>query len=302
MNNHKLARRTLRVLMALALVVPLFAYLAPGKAAAASVSPIELVFNGNATCSEFAQEYGQGQTWVELKVDPNADGQYTDGTLTVTISNTVGDKSFDWSSNIGVDAVFVKAGGDHNLYVYDPPGPEATSDTDLSSPGATGNGISHISFCYDAGDGTTTTTTTSTPTTTTTTTTPTTTSTTSTTSTTTTSTTQPEATTSTTSTTTTSTTRPEATTSTTQREATTSTTATKTSVEATVVTRETTSTTAAVQGTTETLPFTGSSSTGLGGVGVALLMLGGLVLLAFRKQEDPVVETDFARRIDNYRV
>jgi hypothetical protein len=31
-------------------------------------------------------------------------------------------------------------------------------------------------------------------------------------------------------------------------------------------------------------------------------MLGGLVLLAFRKQEDPVVETDFARRIDNYRV
>ena len=107
----------------------------------------------------------------------------------------------------------------------------------------TGNQISHISFCYDPGDGTTTTT---------------------------------GGTTTTTGGTTTSAT-----------------------VEATVVTRET-STTAAVQGTTETLPFTGSSSTGLGGVGVALLMLGGLVLLAFRKQEDPVVETDVARRLDFY--
>jgi uncharacterized repeat protein (TIGR01451 family)/LPXTG-motif cell wall-anchored protein len=52
----------------------------------------------------------------------------------------------------------------------------------------------------------------------------------------------------------------------------------------------------------ETLPFTGSSSTGLGGAGIALLLLGGLVLLAFRKQEDPIIETDVASRIDYYRV
>jgi LPXTG-motif cell wall-anchored protein len=78
-------------------------------------------------------------------------------------------------------------------------------------------------------------------------------------------------------------------------------TTTSVTVEATVVTRET-STTAAVQGTTETLPFTGSSSTALGGAGIALVLLGGLVLLAFRKQEDPIIETDVARRIDSHRV
>ncbi len=100
----------------------------------------------NKTCGELD---GAGQDWLELKVDPNADGTYTQGPLTVTISNTANDKTFDWSSNIGVDAVFVKAGvvGSY-IYRYDPPG-EETSDTGLTSPGATGNGISHIAFCYD---------------------------------------------------------------------------------------------------------------------------------------------------------
>jgi uncharacterized repeat protein (TIGR01451 family) len=90
---------------------------------------------------------GDGQDWSELKVDPNADGNFTDGTLAVTITHTQADKVFSWTSNIGVDAVFVKGGSSgNNLYRYDPP-TEKSSDTGLTTPGQ--NAISHISFCYD---------------------------------------------------------------------------------------------------------------------------------------------------------
>ena len=44
----------------------------------------------------------------------------------------------------------MKAGNDkHNLFVYDP---ESTGDTDLGPQAGNGNGISHISFCYDDED------------------------------------------------------------------------------------------------------------------------------------------------------
>ncbi len=112
---------------------------------AAKVDPVLLTgaSNQGKDCSD-----NQGdQTWTQLKVDPNADGTYTDGTLTVTISNTQDDKTFDWSSNIGVDAVIVKGGDDGSyLYRYDPPS-EETSDTGLTTPGQ--NAISHVNFCYD---------------------------------------------------------------------------------------------------------------------------------------------------------
>ncbi len=115
-------------------------------AGAAKVVPELIPGTANKTCGELD---GPGQDWLELKVDPNADGTYTQGPLTVTISNTQNDKTFDWTSNIGVDAVFVKAGvvGSY-IYRYDPP-QEETSDTGLTSPGSSGNGISHIAFCYD---------------------------------------------------------------------------------------------------------------------------------------------------------
>jgi hypothetical protein len=117
----------------------------------ASVTPEFVDVTSNLECDAFE---GEGQTWTTLKVDPNPDGAgpfiYTDGTLSVTITNATGDKSFDWTSNIGVDAVYVKAGaGGSNLYRYDPPA-ESMGDTGLVSPGDAGNGISHISFCYDA--------------------------------------------------------------------------------------------------------------------------------------------------------
>ena len=114
---------------------------------AAKVEPILLpgASNEGKTCDNLE---GVGQTWTELKVDPNADGTFSDGTLTVTISHTSADKVFDWTSNIGVDAVIVKAGSEGSyLYRYDPPG-EQTSDSGLTSPGH-GNAISHITFCYD---------------------------------------------------------------------------------------------------------------------------------------------------------
>ena len=94
-----------------------------------------------------ADNDGSGQTWTQLKVDPNADGVYTDGTLTVTISNTQDDKTFDWSSNIGVDAVIVKGGSRRLVPVPLRPADRADVRPGLTTPGE--NGISHISFCYD---------------------------------------------------------------------------------------------------------------------------------------------------------
>ena len=126
--------------------VALLALFASSLAGAAKVEPILLPGATN-TGKDCEDNDGAGQTWTQLKVDPNADGVYSDGTLTVTISNTQNDKTFDWSSNIGIDAVIAKGGSDGSyLYRYDPPS-EETSDTGLTTPGE--NAISHISFCYD---------------------------------------------------------------------------------------------------------------------------------------------------------
>jgi hypothetical protein len=119
---------------------------------ATHVDPIPLT-GAHPTCAALAATYGGGQTWLELKLE-GADltnGTHTFGTLTVTITNLT-DTSFDWSSNFGVDAVLVKAGEEkHNLYVYAPTAAstESFGDTGLHSQSGTGNGISHISFCYD---------------------------------------------------------------------------------------------------------------------------------------------------------
>jgi hypothetical protein len=108
---------------------------------------------GNPTCSGLISD-----GIIELKVEPVADGTFSDGTLTVTIDvrDTADGPVFDWTSNIGVDAVFVKGGPNGNLYVYDP---EATADTGLHAPVNPNNdkfyGLSHISFCYDKDETTT---------------------------------------------------------------------------------------------------------------------------------------------------
>jgi LPXTG-motif cell wall-anchored protein len=114
----------------------------------------------NPTCGDLAPP---GASWTELKVEPVEDGTFTDGTLTVTIdvTDTADGQVFSWTSNIGVDAVFVKGGPGGLLYTYDPPA-ESTGDTGLHAPVNPNNnmffGLSHVSFCYDVEQETTTTT------------------------------------------------------------------------------------------------------------------------------------------------
>ncbi|MCZ6736710.1 MAG: hypothetical protein O7B77_01900 [Actinobacteria bacterium] len=157
-------RPVLAVTVAGTLVLALVVFYAGFPALAASVEPIEI--SGNHTCGALAAQFGGGQTWIEFKKDSGpADGVFGDGTLSVTVTNS-DTHQFDWSSNIGLDAVFVKAGNGGFLYLYDPPGPEATADTDLI--GSAKSAISHISYCYDPEDTSTTSSTTEPPTTTTT--------------------------------------------------------------------------------------------------------------------------------------
>jgi hypothetical protein len=67
----------------------------------------------------------------------------------VTITVDVDEPFFDWTSQIGIDAVIVKGGNNANVYHYD----EATSDGGLHAPINPKNnqpfGLSHIEFCYD---------------------------------------------------------------------------------------------------------------------------------------------------------
>jgi hypothetical protein len=138
------------------------ALLAPGAAPAlaASVAPIPISNNSSPTCADFDGTFGGGQTWLEAKQDPPGNGTITvAGFGTITVSNFVQSASgvpgsFNWSSTFGIDAVLVKAGSDkHNLYVYaaSAGAAESTGDTGLEPQAGSGNGISHISFCYDAG-------------------------------------------------------------------------------------------------------------------------------------------------------
>ncbi|HKY14878.1 MAG TPA: choice-of-anchor D domain-containing protein, partial [Microthrixaceae bacterium] len=118
----------------------------PGPPSGAGIQPQFKI--GNLNCA------GLDAGKFELRINSPADGTFTDGTLTVTIDvrTTALGSVFDWTSNIGVDSVFVKGGPDGNFYRYDPPA-EATSDTSLHSPINPNNlsfyGLSHISFCYD---------------------------------------------------------------------------------------------------------------------------------------------------------
>jgi hypothetical protein len=119
----------------------------------------------NRTCDEIgadlvAQGYlASSPDWDQVKVEPPANGEYDAGELgTIVISSyDASSHRFDWAlveGTGGVDLVYVKSGSaGARLYLYDPPR-EATSGTGLESTQA----ISHISFCWDAGGGTTTTT------------------------------------------------------------------------------------------------------------------------------------------------
>ncbi len=136
--------------------------LGSGKGAQATHAEPPTEISGNTTCGAEGQLLGQ--SWTELKIQDTApffwdglNGTFDDGTLSVTITGitTALEPPFNWSSNIGVDAVFVKGGsGGGFLYLYDP---EVTADTGLTTPDTSSGepaGISHISFCYDLPDAT----------------------------------------------------------------------------------------------------------------------------------------------------
>src|SRR3989344_1408331 len=103
----------------------------------------------NPICQELGYEF-------EAKIDPADPGTTTLAVIgfgTTTIVVVADDKTFDWSSTFGIDAVIAKGGPDANVYVYDPPA-ESFGDTGLHAPINEANdqpfGISHVSFCYDS--------------------------------------------------------------------------------------------------------------------------------------------------------
>jgi len=122
----------------------------PGESALSSPELLTGAGNQGKRCSD---NQGLDQSWADFKLEGAtlSEGPHTSGPLTVTISNLTED-SFDWQSNIGLDAVIVKGGhAGTYLYRYDPPA-EATSDNGLAVPDPDNNSISHISFCYDFPD------------------------------------------------------------------------------------------------------------------------------------------------------
>ena len=102
---------------------------------------------GNPNCE------GSGYTF-STKVEPVASGTYTleegGNTITLTVKDTSGGPTFDWSSTLPLDVVIVKGGDNANIYRYDP---EATGDTALHAPVNPNNGtyygLSHVEICYD---------------------------------------------------------------------------------------------------------------------------------------------------------
>ena len=90
-------------------------------------------------------------SWNEVKVNeaPNGAHSDNDGALVFTVKDSDG-KVFDWTSNIGIDAVVVKGGNrGSNVYFYEG---EAKADQNLRSPDNTKDNtpaVSHISACYD---------------------------------------------------------------------------------------------------------------------------------------------------------
>jgi hypothetical protein len=141
--NLRLGIRTF--LIAVLLLLMAAASIAIGVwGSSAAATDIGVDYPDNRTCASFGYDF-------ELKIEPVVSGPYTDGTLSVTIDvyDTSSGQVFDFTSNIGVDAVFAKGGSGGRLYTYN----EAMSGTALHAPVNPNNGkyydLSHISFCYD---------------------------------------------------------------------------------------------------------------------------------------------------------
>jgi hypothetical protein len=117
------------------------------QAPAATPSVQPTVVDDNPSCTDLGFDFG-------YKIDSGPfNGSFTSGDGALTVDLISGDGvSFEWSSDIGIDAVIVKGGPNANVYVYDPPA-ESYGDAGLTPPVNPNNGtpyaISHIEFCYD---------------------------------------------------------------------------------------------------------------------------------------------------------
>jgi len=119
----------------------------PGSAGAQGneqSAPSTSVVSGNPTCEELGYEFGfkiddiQEIPAVGTFTDPDTDFE-------VTISDVVAGNpvTFDFSANIPVAAVLVKAGPGGIVYTFDPP---STTGNDLASDR---DSVSHIDFCWN---------------------------------------------------------------------------------------------------------------------------------------------------------
>ena len=96
----------------------------------------------------FKIEGSSGAEYTGTFAFTSADGILTGGAPADTVNSvtiTSDGTSLDWTSSIGIDAVFMKGGNGGNAYIYDP---EDTADTGLATPG-TGPALSHVELCYD---------------------------------------------------------------------------------------------------------------------------------------------------------
>ena len=152
-SRRRSAGRVLVFGMLTALLGLVVTALTTNPASAVNPEPVQ----GNPDCSDLGYGFGfkinLAPNGTFALVDNGSDFELTGGAIadpanSVTISNSDG-TTFDWSSTLSIDAVFVKGGtvdgnAGGNVYVYDP---EATSDTGLTTPN--GQEVSHIEFCYD---------------------------------------------------------------------------------------------------------------------------------------------------------
>ena len=133
-----------------------------GSGGGASAAHVDPVFHAkNQSCGQLGYLHEFKINGVPANSPPpyaiNVDG--TPGTITIANSDGF---TFDFASTITVSAVFVKAADGGNLYAYDPP---TAGDTGLVSPltkpddpNSPQARVSHVSFCFDEVDDTTTTT------------------------------------------------------------------------------------------------------------------------------------------------
>jgi hypothetical protein len=135
-----LMKKATKILLTAAIITAMLIVAMP--VGAASVTPV--IVPGNPTCTDLGFDYG-----FKVQVEDYNGTFDIDGFHTVTVSSA-DNKTFNWSSDLGMDAVVAKGGQQGaNVYYYVP---ESFGDSGLqppNNPSGEPAGISHINFCFD---------------------------------------------------------------------------------------------------------------------------------------------------------